>query len=75
MIATKHRTANRHTSRNRRTNVGAHTNCVAKRKELDPTFYPDIFAFRKAVEDGTVDPSKGCQNMDEYFASVSHEQV
>lgn len=54
----KHRTANGHTAR------------TSRRKELDPTFYPDIFAFRKAVEEGTVDPAKGCQNMDEYLARV-----
>ena len=48
---------------------------VLVRKDLDPAFYPDIFAFRKAVEDGTVDPEKGCRNMNEYFASVSHGQV
>lgn len=57
-VGMKHRTANRHTPR------------TSRRKELDPTFYPDIFAFRKAVEAGTVDPAKGCQNMDEYLASV-----
>lgn len=54
----KHRTVNGHTPR------------TSRRKELDPTFYPDIFAFRKAVEDGTVDSARGCQTMDEYLASV-----
>ena len=42
------------------------------RHELDPTFYADIFAFRRAVAAGTVDVSKGCRNMSEYLRSVSH---
>ena len=49
--------------------------CVAVRRELDPAFYPDLFAFRKAVADGSIDPANGCRNMDEYLASVAHGKV
>lgn len=69
MTTATHRTANR------RAGVVVRTNCAARRSELDPTFYPDIFAFRRAVVNGTVNPAKGCQTMDEYLASVSHGQV
>lgn len=46
--------------------------CVSVRKGLDPMFYADIESFRAAVADGSVDVSKGCQSMEEYFRSVSH---
>lgn len=39
------------------------------RKELDPTFYPDLESFRAAVANGTVDVAKGCCDMDEYRLS------
>ena len=69
MTANMQRHPARRTARIRR------AGCVAVRRELDPAFYPDLFAFRKAVADGSVDPAKGCRNMDEYLASVTHGQV
>ena len=45
---------------------------IAARVELDPSFYKDIWAFRKAVEEGTVDVSKACHNMNEYHWSLEH---
>jgi len=45
------------------------------RSDLDPMFYQDIEAFRKAVADGTVGRAKGCRNMTEYLWSVNHASV
>lgn len=42
------------------------------RDDLDPAYYKTIEDFRRAVADGTVDVSKGCRDMDEYFGSLAH---
>ena len=51
----------------------------ARRKaELDPSCYRSLAAFRKAVANGTVDPSKGCRTMGEYHYLVktgSHQDL
>ena len=54
-----------------------HVNEVSteRQAQLDPSFYEDIFAFRKAVEAGTVDISKACHNMAEYTWSLEHGKV
>ena len=71
MVTATHRTADRRAATNRRAGVGLRVKSATRRSELDPTFYPDIFAFRRAVEDGSIDLAKGCQTMDEYLVSVS----
>ena len=45
------------------------------RKELDPGFYKSLSSFRRAVQDGSVDISKACRNMDEYHWSLEHGKV
>lgn len=54
------------------TSPNAKSECAPIRSGLDPMYYSDIESFRAAVADGSIDVTKGCQNMDEYFRSVSH---
>ncbi|MBQ2625039.1 MAG: hypothetical protein IJG18_08090 [Kiritimatiellae bacterium] len=45
------------------------------RKELDPSFYKSLSSFRRAVQDGSVDVSKACRNMDEYHWSLERRLI
>ena len=45
---------------------------VERQAQLDPSFYEDIFAFRNAIANGSVDTSKACRNMKEYKWSLAN---
>ena len=43
---------------------------VERQAQLDPSYYEDVFAFRKAVAENSVDVSRACRNMAEYKWSI-----
>ena len=56
----------------------SHSNVIIsdkRQKELNPSAYADVFAFREAIANGTIDIAKACHNMDEYRWSLEHGGV
>ena len=42
------------------------------RPSLNPSYYKDLESFRRALESNTLDESKGCRDMNEYYWSLKH---